>query len=682
MNFNPLISTFSFIRYAREERSVRAGAGTTIAAGYQILMTGYAIKTMKGLAINNSLFKPLLNLGYCSLFASIVGIAGAINIRSVKKISDFFLTVMNHELPTAYYLDKIFNIYYSVICWTDKQMESHLWVRKSVYTLHDKMETIAQGVMFATSLGIMASASMEIGAVILALMVTDLLCQRGLLGFAIRSRFYPMMVVASTALQLLTGNYIEKGVSILAIGNYVYSKYREYYLDKNKDVQALVGQKVKADPITCDIKSAILVNEQHIRPVEIVEEPQIDLASSVHKMWAEIKLNRTILFAKAQSDEALIKKIKGGEISFGNDDDQKEAVLKQYVSEGIEKFTSRIVNREIKEGEPTSAGDYDKLRIMAKAIVQALEKEEEMIKHDTLIALALAGHYCGTGFFREVEGLYQVFVDFNSATLQGSILACLRHFRDIKFQSVISLIQKSSDKRAFNQVQYNDVHNYNKILWIFARNWGLSYTHGAKIDHGLNESLTYQLGMACFRKIVAMIRKSKSQKADIIDLLGSINEKSKISDWAVFLAVFLYDLLEKIAEEAMGNNIKSICECIIEDLNNKKPIILYTKLREWYIAWLQERKNINKEEATEFFQENIIIILDNGGYEIERSYLLLMLVELGILQVPADSPLLISNLTKEASLLRARDVRTNFLKLPNYRNDFFVFMSRENGASM
>lgn len=608
MNMSVVGSVCSFINFNKEERTFRAGANAGLAAGMQALSVSYALAAIKEYEPARQLFGKILNLDAKKLGIPFVGIALMINAKAAKTFIEKFKPEQQNNI---YY--KIYSLIHLAISNIEAAMDSHFWLRRSVYILHDNIGTLAQMALIAVSAGVMTSSGgVFIGAAMASLLVTDMLSQRGLLGFSVRTRFYPMINALSIMAQLLGGNYFEKAYALSQIGMYAYMKYKELPFH----FPPVEGQKVKAIILNEEQLHSISINDNHVRPIDLPPEPKIDLSKTLREMYAPITLDRKYLFLQAERDEHLLKEIRKGTLQFKTDDEKYED-LKKYIDEGLNKFVNRIVHRQITEGEPTSFEHYRTLLVMAKSIAVALQKQDPLIQHDTLIALGLAGHYCGSGFFREVEGRYQVMVDFNSKTLQGKFLAGLRMYRDTIFQNWLLFFQKMGETRG-KRWDVDDVHVYNQSIVILGKHFGLSSFHGALADHGIQDSILNKF----FR-----------------DVMDRLIEKK--------LGIAPYKLMQSIVSS--NYNVENICLWLETDLNKQTgSIVPFKMLKDWYVDWLSDRLSKSRKDAETYFAQQILKDKEYNidgvtiqGITIERSYLLLLLIELGIFKVPVDSTLLV-----------------------------------------
>lgn len=338
--------------------------------------------------------------------------------------------------------------------------------------------------------------------------------------------------------------------------------------------------------------SEVEVDPNHIRPPELKSEPNIDLNKAFEE-FQDISFNADMIKNMANRDEVFLRRFKLRQVA------NTAEGIEGYIKEGLKNFADRITKRRILQGEPTSEEHYQTLSRMAKHIAAALDRCDEMTRHDTIAALGLAGHYCGSGYFREIQARYQSLVDFESETLKGKVHAAMRNLRDRIFENLIDQFGQGIDSKG-KPLDVEDIHVTNQLASILAPDFGLTLDYGASADHGANDDPLSEL---------------------------------------VFLGIrtFLNRYLPDFWKPDSKYTVEEICKWFNDQLQSGGTIP-YKEVENWFVDWLKDKKNLTHDKARNFFGANVLIdeyddALDVAYIEIKQGYLLAMLVEMGVLKL-------------------------------------------------
>lgn len=617
---NGFTNTINFIQFRREEDTVRAGANAFSASILQAIAIPYALKAISTFEPAGKVLNKVFFLGYNVTALPIIGVALAINAKFISRSCNDLTEVYhknNQNSEEAPFIIRAIDATGNTFKAIDNKIEKHFWLRKTVYLIHNNIGAIAQIGLIAATVGLCSTGGLIAGTGMLVLVMGDLLCQKGILPYSVRSKFYPVIQIASIISQLAVGGIFGKAYAVAQIA-YVVKKKIDAYKNPPVETPPIEGQKVKFTPIS---SNDINVSSNHIQKAKIKPEPKIDLKSEVDTLYKSISLEKKIIMGKAKSDEKLVK-----EIAEGNVSEDYESI-KEYIESGLDKFVNSIEKRRILSGEPKSEKYYQALCAMAKNVIDSLKEKDEITRHDTLVALGLAGHYCGAGFFREITAQYQALVDFDAETLQGKILTILRQKREAIFQDIIlgMLKQKRINKVLVDE---EDIHIYNQFIKLFGKDLGLLSEIGAEADHGVSDSPANELLQLVFTKIITTVYKNQ--------LPPELKNKSN-ADYSI--------LMRESFDIEYDDSV--IRDCINEEIKNAQ-VITCDNLRDWYIDWISDRENISREKAKSKFLEKVYQEeYDDENYrftfEIRSSYLNAMLVEMGIFELPEDSKDLLPN---------------------------------------
>ncbi len=607
---NVLNNALNFTRWRREESTIRAGANSAQSAVIQSFMLSYAFAAMRESPLANALFGRVLNLNFTDMAPFFSGLALLLNAKATAVKINQYLKIDPETETKAPKTYRFAQWAASRLERTQKFMDDQVLFRRTVYLIHDNVGMCAQLAFLATSFGLIKTGRVAAGILNFAVVGADLACQKGVLPFAFRIRFYPIVLVAADVTQLITGGVAEKIYALIDLLLMAQKKYREYHLPPPVSLPPLVGEAVVgAVPIDLgtEYNPSTVANEAHLRPPVSNEDPNIDLESTLVAIRDSVVLEDKDLLRQAEYDDVLKKAIEKGNV-------QKTAPsIRIYVRKGIEKFAQRIVNRQILEGEPQKPEDYVELHKMAKRIAAALQSKDKITQKETIIALGLIGHYCGSGFFREVEAQHQAIVDINSTTLQEKVMVVLSRLREKLVLDYLACIQALGDVLG-KSVDAGDIHVQNQLKGLLFKGFGLAEA-GVRADQTVAVTSSEMIEWV---KTATKWHYSRDPENKRLSNENDIN----ISFKRILLLNYTSKAMCQIINEALGCN----------DLP-------FTMVRDWYVDWLSNRRGITRADAEIVFANEILILKENDiegqpDYcQLKEPYILPMLIEMGALKI-------------------------------------------------
>ncbi|MDX8430760.1 MAG: hypothetical protein SNF33_03005 [Candidatus Algichlamydia australiensis] len=528
--------------------------------------------------------------------------------------------------PTAKKISK-------VISPLSSQMEGSTRLSKTVFFIHDNIPRAARVAMIASSVGLIANGYRVKGASALSVFALEEIIhflysleeiaqkcdQYGLNAFAERTRgfskkiapllsqfrfrFYNLannIETLNNYYKVYSGTGEGRLISLIMLldrhlGNTIYQvyKYAQGEQEETRIEQKLHSPIEDIDEYHCEI------NEAHIRPIYLPNEPNLDLKDSLNSLYKRSTYSDEFCKIKANEDDVLKVKIRKGEV------ENSPKAIREYLGKGFEKFVNAAVNHKLQAGELRTQKDYDNLRIMIKCCVEKwLESSKENVPveiQDALFNIGLVGHYCVDGLFRVVESYYASFVDSKAIGIDAKLSHLLRTMRRNVLDGVLTEKTKPAARALLNP---DDIHLRNEIISEFYWLAGEPLTFGAQAFSG-----------------------------------------NKIS-W--FSAIFYHTFYHPLEKRRQRYTPKTICEAINEDLHNgQNATIPFDEYTKWFGRWLAEKHKISQTEGENRFYSEFVVEKELGDpenpdyrYSIKESALLMMLVELGILKVPEDSPYL------------------------------------------
>ncbi|GAB4227430.1 MAG: hypothetical protein Tsb0021_04330 [Chlamydiales bacterium] len=598
-----------FVHYRREDETVRAGANATQAAFIQGFVLYYALQALSVLPWNQNHLGLLVNRDFKQLFLPPLILSSSIDAQyAASKLKNLTENLNPNEYPRTH---KILGIAKSCFEHIHHKMDQHFWLRRSVYLIHDNIGTVFQISIFATSIGLGVTGGLYTGVAMASIIGLEFLCQKGVLPFPLRSRFYALLTYVSIFSRLATGNIFEKTLATVELTGLVLKKLQNQRL--RMPIVQLNHHETTGDPVR---KWSVCIDENHLKYKKEFKYSEVNLAEETNALIDFIEWNETYIIKAAAHDEKFIEKLKKGEIGKGTyhltleefreclanldhhrskserDQETMDAV-KSYLNSGIQEFVHRIVNRKILKGEPKEEKHYRILETKAKAIIENLKRQKDDPKayisvHDTMAALGFAGYYCGSGYFREIDGRYQSLIDFEEGTLQNKILQVLRQKREQVFHRFLLALKEAQEAKG-KALDIEDIHVYNQMLAIYGHTFGLEQNHAAEADASVADSpLLFLLDKMIF---------------------------SRIKD----------GMYQRFVDEVY--TVDQICETVQDEIDF--GAIPYYLVEEWYVNWFMEKKSMKRDEAKKYFQEEAVNLMTG---KIKNKYLIPLLMETGVLK--------------------------------------------------
>ena len=279
--------------------------------------------------------------------------------------------------------------------------------------------------------------------------------------------------------------------------------------------------------------------------------------------------------------------------------------IRAYVEAGLEKFVKAVVEHKPQAGELRSQKDYDNIRIMVKCCVEKwIEASEDHIPveiQDAVFNIGLVGHYCTDGLFRVVENYYASFIDSQAVGVKPKLLSLLLTMR----RNILDrIMEEKTNPTAKALLNPNDIHLKNEVIpelyWLA----GEPLTFGAQANRG-----------------------------DKLSWLG---------------VAFNHAYYQPMKKRRLHYTPQAICEALNEDLSNgTNAIIPFGEYSKWFGHWFAEKHKETQIEGEARFTTEFVELVELGDsnnpdyrYSIKEGALLMMLVEMGILKVPNNSPYL------------------------------------------
>ena len=650
-----LNSTANFVRFRKHEQAVRAGANATAAASLQSMARFYALDAIGKLVATLESTPPMVGqaINLSTRFAGygILAVGLAIDAKFIAKkiqwlraetsLGELFPPNHNSMLSKgADYLEAAFTF-------THRKLEEYPQFKRILHYIHASVGPVLQVSMAAAALGVCSQAITVGTAATLVFIALDFLCQQGLLPSVVRRTFDSCLLPTTIATRLLTGtSYLEKIVlfgDLLYVGNQYLTPLVEALTRQSSTKGPVTGQAITASHAELQLEfekiaqnyagtpnhgRGILVNPDHIRKMEIREAPDINLKEAIPSLYqalrehrqqdqipgeADIKVpsERYIMIragvGEGQVDEKLVAEIDAGKV------EQTYEGVQAYIEEGLILFAKRIEDKQILEGELSATG-YQNVQQMGRGIVHVLQQmsqdmtENHLLIEDVLVIFGLTGHYCGSGFSRAVEELYESYVAPTDVTLQEKIHNCLRALRGRRFECYYQML-----RQIIPTIDTQDIHHVHRRTNLIGRDLGLPHAHGASSG---NDS---------------------SEGSALLDAFFWIAKKV-----AVYIGAMRDTGLPFILEYSLQSPLYSD-EVIMAELTDafNDGRLPYQEIESWFVNWLMERHRMSKDVSTNIFREEILSY--ETRTEVNDVYLKAMLVEMGIFKLPEDSPVLLSN---------------------------------------
>ncbi|MDX8430759.1 MAG: hypothetical protein SNF33_03000 [Candidatus Algichlamydia australiensis] len=659
--YSSIATPFLSIRMYERERTIRAGGNRYLPLLMQILQLSTVINFVNESDVLTPLFGRAvkLNSGYFIMAEIAFGVflhLSPINKqlktptivpeKTIKGVDlenkKFVVVIPSHKKnPT-----RVSNALSRAITPLANQFDESTPVSRTALRIFNNISNFSMIVLFATSFGLIAKGERRKGATILGIFAAKGAIETAnsldriaevfrdhkftstgdrIKSFSdaiaiplsrIRYHFNSIskrISVVRAYTTLYTGDELEKFFSVLDLANDHFGNlvYRIYKWSQGEKKDAYVKQKLYS-PV--ENLNHCEVDETHIQQAIILPpEPDLNLEKSLIELYDKTTFSDQICLDN-QEDKKLMKKIMEGVVK------NTPESIRAYAKDGIRLFIRGVIWQKPIAGKMRSQMDYDRVRIMTKCLVEKFQNSKDPKQKPyidrALFTLGLLGHYCSAGYFRVLEPLYSSFVESKSTDRKTKILNLLRNTRHNILDG--NFLQKTNPLQASVE-DPNDIDYRNQTLledyWLANE----PPTFGAQAEYG--------------------------------------NNLSWISVGVRYLQFKPLENRRKLYTP------QTICEAINEDLANERIVkkeeteeiqrsqVPMDDYLEWFVMWLMIRKNYkNRDDAVKFFNDNIKIeeeiAPNNEGedwqyrYTIKENYLRLMLVELGILKVPEDSPYL------------------------------------------
>lgn len=583
--------------YGRHDRTIRAGANNYVACLVQSMMVHNVLKAMDHSGASKALFGRVLNINLFFVGLSLISISALLNIEKVNMVLQMLQGTQSFQRLQQNYpkTAKLAKLPGKISTFLVPQMKKY-WLRRSVYLIHDSVGTVSQAAVVATSLFQINKGKLKAGYTGLTITALDL-SRQYVLPYSMRSPLNTAIFYSRAGLNIVYNKGLDRIIMAVEFAVRSYKDVGSYFrVDRTPP---LVGKKMDRPLQHREVK----INPEHIRPPQLPIEPDINMEATLMRLYGNIEE------LPAYSDRYLLGL---------DDDDLRKAIDKQpamteaqkldftkaHIKDGLIKFVRRIINRDIREGDLNSAKDYDNLRIMAKLLTvhaDVLENtfedelEDNVALTDLIVQMGLTGHYCGTGYFREIGALYQANINLHADTLNEKLLGL---FRDHRLGIVRNIMEQYFNIPGMQAlINFDDVHTNNIYFQPFCylagepQTFGVLAELGPTVDYMLAGIIHWGVGNR-FGKSVADIMKRQYTSYELCRLIN-----------------------ENFRREGATEGIP------------------YNFYEDWFANWFSENEEITVEEGRERYKHEV---LTDYQTRLKDEYILAMLTEMGITKGPGN----------------------------------------------
>lgn len=308
-----------------------------------------------------------------------------------------------------------------------------------------------------------------------------------------------------------------------------------------------------------------------------------------------------------------------------------------YFQRNLRSLVESIRDRKIMQGKPQN---YEMLDYYCRYIAQELKGLDEMSQADYLILLGIeGGEYCGTGKFGIVE---EVFESINSLAsglpLEMRILASLQQERVQVWQSIYQMTWQTNP---FWQIQgyfteINAVHNANLFINLIqaGEKFGIPHEAAQNDQTAVINPSTHYLAFSIVHWVEESFWKGK-QIPQCYFTVENPQGLERLKPWK-------WVNLKIDSVSPSPYNQKSILRRLHETIGT--PQISKPDIYSWWNGWIERQTELSEDVRSQLTDEFLMTASINGepleiGGKIQDKFLIAMLIEMGIFEMPADFPL-------------------------------------------
>lgn len=349
---------------------------------------------------------------------------------------------------------------------------------------------------------------------------------------------------------------------------------------------------------------------------------QIDWTKHLHVLEPHLKIDKR--WGEVGQDDSTLK---------GLPDPRPIA----YFKRNLRSLVESIRDRKILQGKPQN---YEMLDYYCRYIAQELKGLDEMSQADYLIQLGIdGGEYCGTGKFGIVEQVFESMLSLaEGLPLDMRILACLRQERVQVWQNIYQMTWLTNP---FWQIQgyfteINAVHNANLFINLIQAGdkFGIPHQAAQNDQTAVINPSTHYLAFS----IVHWVEKSFWNGKEIPQCYFTVENPQGMDR----LKPWKWAKLKIDSVSPSPYNQEAILRRLRETIGS--PQISKYDIYIWWNGWIERQTDLSEDVRSQLTDEFLMTASINGepleiGGKIQDKFLIAILIEMGVLEKPANLPL-------------------------------------------
>lgn len=501
-----LLAGGQFIQLRKTENTIRTGANVVTSSLCQVGEVAVTCTFVKEIAktVNGPTATIPLSLRVTSFVLPVVPVVIAV-LLTAKSIHKF----AKEKLSSG-------NIIVKTFAWLDTQMDKPM-PQKIVQAIHENLGRVTEIISAVSCVALIILGNVATGGIGVAFIALGFSMEKGWVPASVRRIVNEVTPYSTLFASFFVGNIFEQAIAVAVVAGDLVNKVIKWREKRELDtLPERLKQEISQTGLSkLNFYPKLKVNRAHVDVASILsKEPELDLKKEVSELAKGIDWNsedvkkrvdatvkndeRWQKYLKAQTDAYGVWKTKKVKkkgktvtekyVQFEKAKDTYES-RKKYLLWGLERFSKKIIDKKILEGEPL---DYSPLRIMAKQNIEKIKslKKEEQLSY--LVNMGLSSYYCGSGIFRAVQGDNLELCGVQNASLENKLHASLSQLREQIFHK---FYHKLTDNPFSQALDANDIHNYDTFVNLYGNDFALPQKVIAQNDQTIGDSPIANMGI-------------------------------------------------------------------------------------------------------------------------------------------------------------------------------------------